>query len=135
MNDFLGRGWSFPPQFSKETKAMPMLEGEEDIRSSLEILLSTLPGERIMQPQYGCDLSSLIFEPVNASLKTEITDKIRIAILYHEPRIDVQQIELKDDRVAEGIVLITIDYVIRSTNSRSNFVYPFYKAEGTEIRK
>jgi hypothetical protein len=135
MTDFLGRGWSFPPGFSKETREVNLLEGEEDIRSSLEILLSTRQGERIMQPAYGCDLTPLLFEPVTASLKTEIADKIRTAILYHEPRIEVLKIELKDDQVTEGIVLIHVEYVIRSTNSRFNFVYPFYKAEGTEIRQ
>ena len=112
-----------------------MLEDEDDIRSSLEILLSTVQGERILQPTYGCDLTPLLFEPLTTSLRTEMVDKIRNAILYFEPRIDVEKIELKDDQILEGIVLITIDYVIRSTNSRNNFVFPFYRAEGTDITK
>jgi hypothetical protein len=135
MNSFLGRGWSFPPSFNREGGTTNMLEDEDDIRSSLEILLSTVPGERIMQPKYGCDLTPLLFEPLTTSLRTEMVDKIRNAILYFEPRIDVEKIELKDDQILEGIVLITIDYVIRSTNSRNNFVFPFYRAEGTDITK
>ena len=112
-----------------------MLEDEDDIKSSLEILLSTIQGERVMQPKYGCDLTPLLFEPLNSSLRTEIVDKVKNAILYFEPRIDVEKIELKDDQITEGIVLITIDYIIRSTNSRNNYVFPFYKAEGTDISK
>lgn len=135
MNSFLGRGWSFPPSFNREGGRTNMLEDEDDIRSSLEILLSTVQGERIMQPTYGCDLTPLLFEPLTTSLRTEMVDKIRNAILYFEPRIDVEKIELKDDHILEGIVLITIDYVIRSTNSRNNFVFPFYRAEGTDITK
>ncbi|MBX7140329.1 MAG: GPW/gp25 family protein [Chitinophagales bacterium] len=135
MNSFLGRGWSFPPSFNREGGRTNMLEDEDDIRSSLEILLSTVQGERIMQPTYGCDLTPLLFEPLTTSLRTEMVDKIRNAILYFEPRIDVEKIELKDDQILEGIVLITIDYVIRSTNSRNNFVFPFYRAEGTDITK
>ena len=45
-----------------------MIAGEEDIRSSLEILLSTQVGERVMQPTYGCDLRKLLFEPLDTSL-------------------------------------------------------------------
>jgi hypothetical protein len=135
MNSFLGRGWSFPPSFNREGGTTNMLEDEDDIRSSIEILLSTVQGERIMQPKYGCDLTPLLFEPLTTSLRTEMVDKIRNALLYFEPRIDVEKIELKDDQILEGIVLITIDYVIRSTNSRNNFVFPFYRAEGTDITK
>ncbi|RQP08730.1 MAG: hypothetical protein EAS52_24730, partial [Parapedobacter sp.] len=51
---FLGTGWSFPPQFDNEGGSVEMLSDGEDIRSSLEILLSTRPGERVMRPNYGC---------------------------------------------------------------------------------
>ena len=50
---FLGRGWGFPPEFNRATKAVNMLEDEADIKSSLEILLSTRLGERVMVPDYG----------------------------------------------------------------------------------
>src|SRR5258706_7498160 len=90
MSSFLGRGWNFPPSFSKEGGRTNMLEDEDDIRSSLEILLSTIQGERVMQPKYGCDLTPLLFEPLTTSLKTEMVDKIKNALLYFEPRIDVE---------------------------------------------
>ena len=53
---FLGRGWSFPPRFDDRQYTIMMVEEEEDIRQSLRILFSTLPGERLMKPDYGCDL-------------------------------------------------------------------------------
>lgn len=130
-NSFLGRGWDFPPTFNKETKQVVMIEEEEDIRSSLEILLSTRPGERIMQPKYGCALDELSFEPLNTTMKTYIKDLIETAILYFEPRIEPLKITLEDDTF-NGIVRIHIEYKVRSTNSRYNFVYPFYKNEGTK---
>ncbi len=135
MSSFLGRGWGFPPSFNQEGGRTNMLEDEDDIRSSLEILLSTIQGERVMQPRYGCDLTPLLFDPLTTSLKTEMVDKIKNALLYFEPRIEVEKIDLKNDQILEGIVLITIDYIIRRTNSRYNFVFPFYKAEGTDIMK
>jgi hypothetical protein len=127
--DFLGTGWSFPPTFSKGAHTVATTSGEEDIRRSLEILLSTARGERVMLPEYGCNLEELLFEPINTGLQTLLFERIRTAILYYEPRIETEAIELNTDRVTEGVVLIEIAYRIRTTNSRYNFVYPFYKNE------
>ena len=112
-----------------------MLSDAEDIESSLQILLSTRPGERVMLPKYGCNLDEMIFEPLTTTFKTYMKDLIKTAILYFEPRIDVNNIDLDDTGELEGRILISVDYTIRSTNSRFNFVYPYYKKEGTEIRK
>lgn len=130
---FLGRGWSFPPEFKKETKAVKMIADETDIESSLEILLSTRLGERIMVPDFGCNLEELVFSPLNLSVKTYIIDLIKTAILYHEPRIDAKKIQIDPADELNGVLLINIEYIIRSTNSRKNMVYPFYLEEGSEL--
>lgn len=129
---FLGTGWSFPPEFKKDIGKVKMLSGDDDIRSSLEILLTTRLGERIMVPGYGCNLDELVFKPMNLTLKTYVTDLIKTAILYHEPRIDVNRIDIDPANELQGELLINIDYTIRSTNSRQNMVFPFYKEEGSE---
>lgn len=126
---FLGTGWGFPPEFSKNPSETIMLSDAEDIQSSLEILLSTRQGERVMRPDYGCNLDELVFEPLTTTFKTYIQDLIMTAILYHEPRIQVNKIDLDDTGDLEGRITITIDYTIRATNSRFNFVFPFYKKE------
>jgi len=132
-NSFLGRGWSFPPSFDSGSVGVAMLEREDDIASSLEILLSTLRGERIMLPQYGCNMDELLFESLDTRMKTLMTDNIESAILYHEPRIQLETVKLDDSQELEGIVLIEIVYRVKSTNSRFNFVYPYYKLQGTDI--
>lgn len=131
--EFIGRGWSFPPAFNRGTAGLEMLVQEADIASSLEILLSTGPGERVMLPQYGCNLEELLFESLDTRMKTLMADKIESAILYHEPRIELESVRLDESRENEGVVLIEIDYRIKSTNSRFNFVFPYYKLEGTDI--
>lgn len=133
FNAFIGTGWGFPPEFDKEVKQVQMLMDEEDIRSSLEILLSTRLGERVMLPGYGCNLDELLFKPLNLTLKTYIIDLIKTAILYHEPRIDVNKIAIDPTNELNGELLINIDYNVRTTNSRKNMVFPFYKVEGSEI--
>lgn len=130
---FLGRGWSFPPEFNKGTQAVKMLEDEADIESSLEILLSTRLGERVMVPKYGCNLDELLFKPLNLTVKTYVIDLIKTAILYYEPRIDVTKIEIDPSDELNGVLLINIEYIIRTTNSRKNMVYPYYKEEGNEL--
>lgn len=130
---FLGRGWSFPPSFDAGNARVEMLEQESDIASSLEVLLGTRPGERVMLPQYGCNLDELLFENLDTRMKTLMADKIASAILYHEPRIHLEKVQLNDSREREGVVLIDIVYRVKATNSRFNFVYPYYKLEGTDI--
>ncbi len=130
---FLGVGWSFPPEFKKETKSVKMISDEEDIKSSLEVLLSTRLGERIMVPNYGCNLDELLFENLNRTLITYVTELIRTAILYHEPRIDADRIEITQSDLLQGELFIKVHYIVRATNSRNNVVFPFYLEEGTDI--
>ena len=129
---FLGTGWSFPPEFDKQTSSVKMLSDENDINSSLEILFSTSVGERIMQPKYGANLKNLLFDPIDTSLKAYLKDLIKTAILYFEARIKLDNI-IVDAVPDEGKIVITLEYTIRSTNSRYNFVYPFYINEGTNL--
>lgn len=135
MNNFpfLGRGWSFPPSFNRNQPGVEMLEAEADIVSSLEILLTTAPGERVLQPEYGCNMEELLFENVDTTTKTLVADKIENSILYFEPRIDLEKVRLDDSREWEGVILIEIVFRVRTTNSRFNFVFPFYKNEGTDL--
>ena len=127
---FLGTGWSFPPHFTKEGK-VAMTTAEEDIKRSLQILLSTAQGERVMNPDYGCNLDELMFESLSTSLKTQIIDAIETAILYHEPRILVEKIELVQAPDALGRIDILIEFIIKTTNARTNYVYPYYLNEAS----
>jgi Bacteriophage baseplate protein W len=133
VRDYLGRGWSFPPTFVRTPPGVAMLQDEADIASSLHILLSTTPGERVMQPLYGCNLSELLFESLDTRMKTLMADKVESAILYHEARVILESVVLDDSQELEGVILINVIYRVKSTNSRFNFVFPYYKQEGTDI--
>jgi phage baseplate assembly protein W len=126
---FLGTGWSFPPAFNQQLGTVSMLQDEADIQSSLEVLLSTRLGERVMQPTYGCNLDELLFEPLTTTLKTYIGDLIRTAILFHEARITLNKLDMTESNDLEGLVLIKLEYTVKSTNSRYNYVFPYYKNE------
>lgn len=132
-NSFLGTGWSFPPSFNASTGEVELTSDELDIQRSLEILLSTKKGERVMQPDYGCNLDEMVFEPMTTTFKTYVKDMIHTAILYYEARIELKSVAIDDSRESDGVIVISLDYAIRSTNSRFNFVYPYYLNEGTEL--
>jgi len=129
---FLGTGWDFPPTFEGGPDRVRMISDEEDIRSSLRILLSTTIGERRMQPRYGCNMDRLVFEPADGTFQAYLKDLVKIAILYFEPRIILEDVTL-EPQPYEGLIMITVSYTIARTNTRFNFVYPFYITDGTEV--
>jgi uncharacterized protein len=132
INSFLGTGWAFPPTFDPETGNVEMVSDVKDINESLNILLSTSLGERVMQPKYGCDMHEYVFEPLNNSLIGFIRDRVENALLVYEPRIDVEKIEVTQADsfdLIEGKFFISIEYTIPGTNSRFNYVYDYYVNE------
>lgn len=86
-----------------------------------------------MLPQYGCNLDELLFENLDMRMKTLMADKVESAILYHEPRIELENVLLDESEEVEGVVLINIVYRVKTTNSRFNLVFPFYKLEATDV--
>lgn len=130
-NTFLGRGWGFPVEFNQNSRQVLLAENEEDIRQSLIILLNTTIGERVLRPEYGCNLEDLLFEALNVTTATMVTNRIKRAILFHEPRIKTDDIDLRPD-YQEGRVEVLISYTIISTNNRKNLVYPYLFIEATD---
>ena len=132
---FLGTGWSFPPEFVLETGEVKMTSDEDDIQGSLKILFGTIVGERFLVPKYGLDMREMLFEAINTTMTTLLKDRIKIAILIYESRINLISLELDTSAQYEGRVSIVMEYEVRATNSRYNMVYPFYTTDGSEIRR
>ena len=132
---FLGTGWSFPPTFKNQTGTIEMVSDENDIFQSLQILLSTELKERIMRSDYGCDLNALLYESITITLLTKIKGIIENAILKYEPRIDLMEVDFYTEDSTNGVINIVITYKVRATNSRKNFVFPYYLEEGTFVKK
>ncbi|MEL6413119.1 MAG: GPW/gp25 family protein [Bacteroidota bacterium] len=130
---FLGRGWGFPPAFDPHSRAVEMVHDNHDIQESLRILLSTTPGERVMEPRYGCDLSPLAFQKLDLNLETFMISNIKKAILYYEPRIHVQKIQLDQEDMIEGTITINISYTIKATNTAQNLVFPYYFVQSSAL--
>jgi len=133
LHSFLGTGWSFPPTFDKSMRHVQLVSDEEDIKQSIHIILSTEPGERFMQPAFGCGLRKFVFEKLDSTFIAGINHAIYHALLNFEPRINFIDAVVINREDADGILLIEINYTIIITNTRHNIVFPFYILEGTNI--
>lgn len=123
--DFLGRGWAFPVKLIPDQLGS-FLGGDEKIRQSIWIILSTAAGERQMRPEFGCGIHDLVFAPNTAALRGLVQAKVRDALTRWEPRIDLLDVSAGTDEAEPTRLLIQIEYQVRATNNRFNLVYPFY---------
>jgi phage baseplate assembly protein W len=126
-NDFLGLGWNFPISLDDDSGQVELApDGEEGIRQSIWMILGTSPGERVMRPDFGCGIHDMVFGVNNAATASAVAGAVREALAVWEPRIDVLDVYALPDRSRPNLLLIEINYQVRSTNSRFNLVYPFY---------
>lgn len=124
-SDFIGRGIAFPMRVD-QSGSIATSSGASDIESSIRMILTTAPGERLMRPAFGCKIWELLFEPINANTLGLMSEAVKEAIGRWEPRVTLEDVRLDPSGQHAGEVLIEIDYVIRTTNDRRNLVYPFY---------
>lgn len=127
--DFLGVGWKFSVQTDSKS-TIKLSRYEEDIKEAIWIILGTSRGERVMRPDFGCGIHDFVFESINASTLANIEQSVREALILWEPRIKLMDVNVSDDQIDNGKLIISIEYIVTATNSRFNLVYPFYLNEG-----
>ena len=127
---FLGTGWKFPVEVDEATGRIRMSSYEENIEESVRIIIGTRKGERIMEPEFGCRIWSYSFEVVDYTTLHSMKNEVESALVRWEPRITDIEAEVSDEQIGEGVLMIHVSYVVRSTNNMYNLVYPFYISEG-----
>lgn len=128
---FLGRGWAFPFH-ADESGEVAMASDEDDIRQAVQIILGTAQGERVMRPDFGAGLQTLVFEPISTTTKALLRHRVEEALITWEPRIDNITAEVTAEP-KQGRLMLGIRYRIRATNTFYNLVYPFYLMEGEPV--
>ena len=123
---FLGLGWNFPIVLDDDGQVKMAPEPEEGISQAIWMILGTSPGERVMRPDFGCGINDMVFGVNNAGTANAVAGEVREALALWEPRIDVLDVYAVPDSSRPNLLLIEINYQVRSTNSRFNLVYPFY---------
>ena len=124
-NDFIGTGWALPLGINPRG-GISVVSGSEEIEASIRMIIETMPGERVMRPDFGCAIWDLLFSPVDANTLGLMGQSLRQALDRWEPRIDVEECGARPDPDESSRVLLEITYKVRATNDRRNLVYPFY---------
>lgn len=123
-SDFLGTGWRFP--VGLQGGRVAVCADETLIAQSIRLILGTSKGERVMEPEFGCDLRQLVFSANNNANAHLAEHAVQSALERWEPRIRLLGVSAAADPSRMNVLLISIDYLIRSYNSRHNLVYPYY---------
>lgn len=127
--DFLGRGWRFPIKPNAAGR-LDYVSGDEEIRQSVWLIVTTAQRERVMREEFGCGLYDLVFDANTAALHGLVQENVRAALQRWEPRIDVLNVRAEAAGGQSNVLLIRIDYRIRANNTVFNLVYPYFLVEG-----
>ena len=123
-DDFIGNGWAFPAGINRNG-SVRLVTGTEEVDAAIRMILSTVPGERVMRPDFGCSMWEQLFAPLTATTLGLIEQAVREALERWEPRIELESVYADGDQ-ASGAVHITVGYRLKSTNDVRNLVFPFY---------
>lgn len=123
--EFLGKGWRFPIH-PGENGGLGYVGGDENVEQSLRILLLTRLGERLMRPRFGSEAPRLVFAPGSEQYLRLLEESVREAVRDWEPRVELDAVRAEADLEDETRVIVSIEYRIRRSNTRTNLVFPFY---------
>ena len=131
MNDLVGRGWQFPVKVGDRGQ-IETVGSDAKIKQSIWMILSTVPGERVMRPEFGCRIYELVFWPANSNTAAIAERFVEEALKWWEPRIVVLRVDAvpaqfeEAELAGQAALLIEIHYQIKGQHDRRSLVYPFY---------
>jgi phage baseplate assembly protein W len=126
MRDFLGVGWAFPVGVDARGR-IALARQERDIEEAMRIILLTPKGQRVMRPEFGCQIHDLMFAPNDATTAGLAAYYVEEALGMWEPRIHVKEVNARPDPENQGRLLIDISYEVKATHDSRSLVFPFYR--------
>lgn len=129
--EFIGQGWAFPLQFNPRGQ-VALAHGERDIEQAIRIILETVPGERVMRPEFGCRAKELLFAPMNAATEVLLVRYVQQALEQWEPRVTIISVRVIDSP-SDGVWQVGISYEVKATHDTRSIVYPFYISEEEQV--
>lgn len=89
---------------------------EDSVRQSIQIILRTRPGERIMRPNFGGGLENLLSEPNTLTTRRRIQDLITTSLTRWEKRILLDRVDVWEIEDRPTAVKVEIAYRLRRKN-------------------
>jgi Bacteriophage baseplate protein W len=129
MRDFLGVGWAFPVGVDARGR-IALARQERDIEEAIRIILLTPKGQRVMRPEFGCQIHDLMFAPNDATTAGLAAYYVEEALAMWEPRIHVTEVTARPDPENHARLLIDIAYEVKATHDSRSLVFPFYRIPG-----
>jgi phage baseplate assembly protein W len=109
-----GRSLAFPPHLGPNGQ-WAWSEGPTNIRESIQIILQTEVGERLMLQSFGAGLGRFLFEPNTTATRRLIQERVEGALTVWEPRIRLQTVAVEEDPTDPEAVVITLEYELVAT--------------------
>lgn len=122
--DYIGKGLAFPLSLTPRGE-LALVTGSNDIEQAIQIILETMPGERVMRPSFGCRIWELVFAANDAETQALAAYYVRQALDFWEPRIEVQDVTARSQNDM-GALEIAITYTIKATHDTRAIIFPFY---------
>ena len=85
---------------------------KEQSFSNLKNLILTIKGERLGQPDFGCDVHRIIFEPITDTTKDSIEEAVRAAVSTWLPYITVHNVYVSIDDQDTNKILLSFEYSV-----------------------
>ena len=127
--DFLGSGWAFPIGVDARGR-IAISRRERDIEEAMFMILLTAKGQRLMRPDFGCQIHDLVFASNDASTAGLACYYVEEALTMWEPRIRLVDVTAASDEERPERLLVDIEYEIKATYDRRTLVFPFYRIPG-----
>lgn len=127
----VGRGWAWPLGIDNQGH-MALTDEAIEVSQSMEIILRTMPGQRVMRPEFGCRIHDLVFAPNNLQTAVTAQHYVEQALERWEPRIEVVQVDARPNPEAPTELIIEIEYIIKATRDPRTLVFPFYLIPGED---
>jgi len=125
IDEYIGSSVAFPFQINENGKLL-VVKGNDSILSSCIEIITTLIGQRLFLPEYGCKISKLLYRPYTSGTKELIETVVSDAIEAWEGRATFNKIEFDESDIDKGVVVLHIFVEVKATYEIISFTYPFY---------
>jgi phage baseplate assembly protein W len=132
--DFRGTGWRFPIR-PRAGGGLGYISLDDNVAQSVELLLRTAAGARLMRPEFGTTVPAMVFEADSEQHLFQLEQALGDALRQFEPRVEVDRVQVVPDPAQDGVVRVAVSYRVLRSNTVRNLVFPFYLLDAPAVEQ